>query len=63
MSIAILPSFFNWPNDVKDIWNIWKRDWSLKEQATLRCFVAGKPAFAWDRTQKSSKQNRVRKSI
>jgi len=29
MSIPFLPSFFSWPNDVKDIWNIWKRYWSL----------------------------------
>jgi len=49
MSIPLLPSFFSWPNDVKDIWNIWKRCWSLKEQATLRWFVAGIPALAWGR--------------
>ena len=40
-------SVFIWRNDVKDIWNIWKSDWSLKEQATLRWCVDDNPGLGW----------------
>jgi hypothetical protein len=50
-NIKPLPSFFSWLNDVKEIWNIWKSDWSLKEQATLRWFVEGNPEFGWEFAQ------------
>lgn len=47
MKFSTIPSLFSWPNDVKDIWNIWKSDWSLKEQATLRWCVEGNPGLGW----------------
>lgn len=42
-----LPSCFSWPSEVRDIRKIWRSDWSLKEQATLRCWVEDNPGFGW----------------
>ena len=58
----MLPSVFIWRSDVKDIWNIWKSDWSLKEQATLRWCVDGNPGLGWElRSQEMHKH--MEKSI